>query len=136
MDWLLPRSTSIHCGSENALDQRVPVFPSVALAAGKLAFSVDDAVVGWCSATFVVPQVAAVAMGAAAGSDSAVRISVAPARARESRRRGGARGMGTAPGLVAPGAGSCPDLQYPDWILVDQAAAGRSVLIRLVDQTC
>ncbi len=41
-----PRSTWSHCGSLNALDQRVPVLPSVALAAGKVAFSADDAVVG------------------------------------------------------------------------------------------
>src|ERR1700689_3109232 len=44
--WTEPRSTSSHCGSENALDQRVPVFPSVAFAAGKVAFSSEDAVVG------------------------------------------------------------------------------------------
>src|ERR1700736_5720113 len=41
-----PRSTSSHCGSEKALDQRVPVLPSVALAAGVPAFSCDEAVVG------------------------------------------------------------------------------------------
>ena len=52
-----PRSTSSHCGSENALDQRVPVLPSVAAAAVKPAFSSDDAVVGWFSATLAVPQV-------------------------------------------------------------------------------
>jgi hypothetical protein len=44
MAWEEPRSTSSHCGSEKALDQRVPVFPSTALAAGKLAFSVEEAV--------------------------------------------------------------------------------------------
>src|SRR5580692_7656111 len=60
-----PRSTSSHCGSENADDQRVPVLPSVAFAAGKLAFSVEEAVVVLLSATFVVPQVAAAALGAA-----------------------------------------------------------------------
>jgi len=43
MDWEEPRSTSSHCGSEKALDQRVPVLPSTALEAGKLAFSVEDA---------------------------------------------------------------------------------------------
>ena len=43
-DW--PRSTCSHCGSLNALDQRVPVLPSVALAAAVPAFSADDAVVG------------------------------------------------------------------------------------------
>src|ERR1051326_8749597 len=55
-----PRSTWSHCGSLNADDQRVPVFPSVALAAGVPAFSVEDAVVGFFSARFVLPQVGAV----------------------------------------------------------------------------
>src|SRR5260370_24189590 len=41
-----PRSTCSHCGSENALDQRVFGFPSTAFAAGNVAFSVDDAVAG------------------------------------------------------------------------------------------
>src|SRR5215469_2020312 len=54
--WLEPRSTSSHCGSENALDQRVPVFPSVALDAGNEEFSSDDAVVGWFRARLVLPQ--------------------------------------------------------------------------------
>src|SRR5450755_1558511 len=49
MAWLDPRSTCTHCGSENALDQRVAVFPSKALAAGKVAFSSEDAVAGWLS---------------------------------------------------------------------------------------
>src|ERR1700742_3560968 len=52
-----PRSTCSHCGSENALDQRVPVLPSTAAEAGKLAFSVDEAVAVLFSATLVVPQV-------------------------------------------------------------------------------
>ncbi len=52
-----PRSTSSHCGSENALDQRVPVLPSVASAAGVPEFWVEDAVVGWFSATFAPPHV-------------------------------------------------------------------------------
>ena len=38
MTWLIvsvdPRSTCSHCGSENALDQRVPVLPSTAAEAG------------------------------------------------------------------------------------------------------
>src|SRR5260370_41167761 len=46
IDWLDPRSTCSHCGSENALDQRVFGFPSTAFAAGQRAFSVDDAVAG------------------------------------------------------------------------------------------
>src|SRR3954447_2194176 len=41
-----PRSTRNHCGSLNALDQRVPVLPSTAALAGKLAFSVLEAVAG------------------------------------------------------------------------------------------
>ena len=57
MLWDEPRSTSSHCGSENADDQRVPVLPSVASAAGVPAFSVEEAVVVLFSATFVVPQV-------------------------------------------------------------------------------
>src|SRR5258708_5391528 len=39
-----PRSTWSHCGSLNALDQRVPVLPSTAEAAGVPTFSTDDAV--------------------------------------------------------------------------------------------
>src|ERR1035438_10507178 len=56
MAWLEPRSTSSHCGSENALDQRVPRLPSTASAAGKPAFSVEDAVAVLFSARLVVPQ--------------------------------------------------------------------------------
>src|SRR4029453_6800383 len=37
-----PRSTWIHCGSENADDQRVVALPSTAAEAGVPAFSVDD----------------------------------------------------------------------------------------------
>jgi len=43
---LAPRSTCSHCGSENALDQRVAVLPSNAAEAGVPAFSIDDAVAG------------------------------------------------------------------------------------------
>ena len=57
IDWLDPRSTWSHCGSEKALDQRVPVLPSTAFDAGSEAFSSDDAVAGWFRAAFVVPQV-------------------------------------------------------------------------------
>src|SRR5215472_15731020 len=66
IDWLEPRSTSSHCGSENALDHRVPVLPSTALDAGKPEFSSDEAVAVLFSAAFVVPHVAAVAAGAVA----------------------------------------------------------------------
>ena len=47
IDALAPRSTWIHCGSENALDQRVLVLPSTAFEAGNEAFSTDEAVAGW-----------------------------------------------------------------------------------------
>src|SRR5580693_7545661 len=63
MLWVEPRSTSSHCGSENALDHRVDRFPSVAFDAGQDGPCIDDAVVGWCNAMFVVPQVAAWAAG-------------------------------------------------------------------------
>src|SRR5580700_1068844 len=57
MAWLEPRSTSSHWGSEKALDQRVPVLPSTASAAGVPAFSVEDAVAVLFRARLVVPQV-------------------------------------------------------------------------------
>ncbi len=47
IDALAPRSTCSHCGSEKALDQRVPVLPSTAFEAGNAAFSSDDAVAGF-----------------------------------------------------------------------------------------
>src|SRR5260370_432647 len=54
--WLAPRWTWSHCWSLKALDQRVPVLPSTAFAAGIPAFSVEDAAAGWPSAIFVVPH--------------------------------------------------------------------------------
>src|SRR4030081_2823002 len=57
MLWDEPRSTSSHCGSENAEDHLVPVLPSTAADAGVPAFSVEEAVVVLFSAAFVVPQV-------------------------------------------------------------------------------
>src|ERR1017187_10498752 len=57
IDWVEPRSTSSHCGSEKALDQRVPRLPSTAADAGKLAFSSEEAVAVLFSARLVVPQV-------------------------------------------------------------------------------
>src|ERR1039457_1090165 len=104
IDWVEPRSTSSHCGSENALDQRVPRLPSTALEAGKPAFSSEEAVAVLFSARLVVPQLAAAAGGAVPGSTSPVRTSGAadlarprPRRnalsARAARCRGGARCM-------------------------------------------
>jgi hypothetical protein len=52
-DW--PRSTWIHCGSLKPLDHRVPVLPSVAFAGPRLAFSTEDAVVGFPWAMFDPP---------------------------------------------------------------------------------
>jgi hypothetical protein len=68
--WLDPRSTWSHCGSEKALDQRVPVLPSTAAEAGVPAFSVDDAVAGCPAVRLVLLQLAAEASGTAAGSAS------------------------------------------------------------------
>src|SRR5260370_37448861 len=58
--WLIdavpPRSTCSHCGSLNALDQRVPGLPSTASDAGNDAFSTDDAVAGWpCDSRAAAP---------------------------------------------------------------------------------
>src|ERR1700704_503581 len=66
MAWDEPRSTSSHCGSENAEDHLVPVLPSTAADAGVPAFSVEEAVAVLFSAALVVPQVAAAAFGAVA----------------------------------------------------------------------
>ncbi len=44
---VVPRSTWIHCGSANPLDQRVPVSPSTAAEAGVAAFSTEEAVTGF-----------------------------------------------------------------------------------------
>ena len=95
IDWLLPRSTSSHCGSEKALDHRVPVLPSTAAEAGNEAFSVEDAVAVLPSATFVVPQLAAAAIDAAPGgmptvsaaatSNPATRLSVVTIAAKTRR---------------------------------------------------
>src|SRR5579859_6227502 len=79
MDWTEPRSTSSHCGSEKALDHRVPVFPSTAFDAGKLAFSSDEAVAALPCARLAVPQVAAPAgpVVSAVTSSPAIRLSAA-----------------------------------------------------------
>src|SRR5258705_11746338 len=56
MCWTLPRSTCHHCGSLNALDQRLVVLPSLALLAGVPAFSTDDAVAVWDRAALAGPH--------------------------------------------------------------------------------
>src|ERR1700761_4782997 len=56
--WVAPRSTCSHCGSLNALDQRVPVLPSTAALAGYgPGFSLDDAVAGLPCDSSVPPPV-------------------------------------------------------------------------------
>src|SRR5215472_15346257 len=86
MDCAEPRSTCSHCGSENALDQRVPWLPSTAFAAGKEAFSIEEAVAGRFSAMLVVPQVPAAA-GAAPGTRIAASARGPAARASAHTRR-------------------------------------------------
>src|ERR1700676_2441966 len=91
IDWDEPRSTSSHCGSEKALDQRGPRLPSTAAEAGKPAFSSEEAVAVLFSARLVVPQLAADAVGAVPGSTSPVRTSDATAASKSVLiRRGGA----------------------------------------------
>src|SRR5450755_658726 len=104
IDWVEPRSTSSHCGSENALDQRVPRLPSTAAEAGEPAFSSEDAVAGLFSARFVVPQAAAGAadatalwLGAAVARNAATRVNAAMTAPKDrwrKRRRASACGMG------------------------------------------
>src|ERR1022692_4903833 len=102
MAWLDPRSTWSHCGSANALDQRVPVLPSTAAEAGKLALSVDDAVAGRPAARLVLPQLAAEASGTVAGSTSPASSSdPLVSRIAASRRRCLGPGSRAAPWRLA-----------------------------------
>src|SRR5579859_5846478 len=89
-----PRSTSSHCGSENALDHLVPVLPSTAADAGVPAFSVEEAVAVLFSATLVVPQVAADALGAVApkpATSTDTRSAAKASRPTAARREVGTR---------------------------------------------
>src|ERR1700743_717949 len=95
MLWEEPRSTSSHCGSENAEDHLVPVLPSTAADAGKVAFSVDEAVAVLFSATLVVPQVAADALGAVAPTPAPSKDT--PRGAMPSRLPAVRRATGTRP---------------------------------------
>jgi hypothetical protein len=72
-----PRSTWSHCGSLNALDQRLPALPSTAAPAGKAAFSTDEAVAGLPCAALAVPQAAA-----SAGAEVAAATAEPVSRAR------------------------------------------------------
>ncbi len=74
---LAPRSTCSHCGSEKALDQRVPVLPSTAFDAGYAALSVDDAVAG-CPWDSSVDAAAARPGGPATSSKALARASASP----------------------------------------------------------
>ena len=72
----------------------LPVLPSTAADAGKVAFSVDEAVAVLFSATFVVPQVAAAALGAVAPIPATRKDRTRAARAsrvRAVRREPGAQ---------------------------------------------
>src|ERR1700757_1312551 len=94
MLWDEPRSASSHCGSENADDHLVPVLPSTAADAGVPAFSVEEAVAVLFSATLVVPQVAAAALGAVAPSPETRTDTTSAAKASRltaARREAGAR---------------------------------------------
>src|SRR5436190_19461961 len=84
--WLEPRSTWSHCGSLNALDQRVAVLPSTALPAGKVAFSVEDAVAGWFSAALAVAQVVVRLKAPTTGNSSSECRSGVRGRVRFGRR--------------------------------------------------
>src|SRR5215469_12300344 len=86
-----PRSTWIHCGSENCDDQRVPVFPSTAFEAGNAELSRDEAVAGLLRARFVVAQLAAAAF--CAPSTGTSRPASRAARAATSTVTGLPRGM-------------------------------------------
>src|SRR5262245_2495595 len=100
-----PRSTCSHWGSLKALDQRVPVLPSVAFEAAEPAFSVEEAVVGlpWDSRA----PWADAAVGAEA-TTSPVRTVVAAAANASSlvRRRGRARSEERAWATPCPAASS------------------------------
>src|SRR5690349_14661795 len=96
-----PRSTWIHCGSANALDQRVPGLPSTAAEAGVPALSVDEAVAGLpCDS-----RVGAADAGAAtivAPARRRIAVTVAAKAWRRTRRRIAGRGMD---GMPAPSSG-------------------------------
>src|SRR5256885_992263 len=109
IDWVEPRSTWIHCGSLQALAQRVPVLPSTAFAATYPAPSLDEAVAGRLAARLVVPQVAAAAgPESAPGTSSAAMSNSAAASGRW--RVGLAGGLIGSPwGGVAGGLGGLGD---------------------------
>src|SRR5580704_15006132 len=96
MEALAPRSTSSHCGSLNALDQRVPVLPSTAAEAGNDAFSTDEAV-----AVFPCEiRVAASALCAEPASNAAARARTA---ATVATRRSGTGRKRAAERMTSPG---------------------------------
>jgi hypothetical protein len=83
---VLPRSTCSHCGTLNALDQRVPALPSTAADAGVPAFSVEEAVaVRPCE----ISGSAAAAVTVVATSRPASSASTAPPNAARRHRRPG-----------------------------------------------
>ena len=94
---LAPRSTCSHCGSENALDQRVPVLPSTAFEAGNEAFSTDDAVAGWPCDSNVAAALARLAgpatnAKAATSAATAAKIQIRRGRTAGTHARTGIHG--------------------------------------------
>jgi hypothetical protein len=83
--WDDPRSTCSHCGSLNALDQRVPALPSTAADADVPAFSAEDATAGRFSAALSVPQSAACAAVTGVRASAKPNSDVAMASARRGR---------------------------------------------------
>src|SRR3954447_17160941 len=83
-----PRSTWIHCGSVNALDQRVAVLPSTALVAGVPAFSVDEAVAGLPCDSSVSAAPARTSGSTTIVATSVVAAAITPRRAARERDGG------------------------------------------------
>src|SRR6266511_3970040 len=133
MPTVLPRSTCTHCGSLNWLDQRVPVLPSTAAAAGVPAPSADDAVAGlfWDSsvgaaragtveATTAVPTTRIAATATATAARRPMRQRAASrGSARDAER---SRSIGYSFGSVRPAPGVVP--RAPGRTAVDGAFRG------------
>jgi hypothetical protein len=95
-----PRSTCSHCGSENALDHRLPALPSTARPAPVLAFSLDDAVAGrpWESSAPAAAARPGVTARYATSNKSAARAASSGVR----RCASDMAGLLTLPGAAGP----------------------------------
>ncbi len=104
---MAPRSTSSHCGSEAALDQRVAVLPSTASAAGVPPFSVDEAVaVLPCESR--VSAAWAECMGTNSSTDAMSAVMTAATMLRWAR---GTAGLGAVEPVGGASMGDSPDSQ-------------------------